>query len=115
MEEAENYDIWYSCYEKYGENALAAWDYSRAMSLLGNYYLAGLYTETEALDKSLEVARVIQEAFDSWDDFMENYFVGYEYWAEESSEERRGIYEDIKAEADSPYDIEWNLAFEKTW
>ncbi|MCI8615814.1 MAG: DUF1266 domain-containing protein [Lachnospiraceae bacterium] len=115
VEEAENYDIWYSCYEKYGENALAAWDYSRAMSLLGNYYLAGFYTETEALDKSLEVARVIQEAFDSWDDFMENYFVGYEYWAEESSEERRGIYEDIKAEADSPYDIEWNLAFEKTW
>ncbi|NBJ93279.1 DUF1266 domain-containing protein [Parablautia muri] len=114
-EEAQNYDIWYSCYEQFGDNALAAWDYSRAMSLLGNYYLAGYYTETEALDKSLEVAQIIQEAFGSWDDFMESYFVGYEYWAEESSQERRGIYEDIKAEADSPYHVDWNLTLEKTW
>lgn len=114
-EEAQNYDIWYSCYEQYGDNALAAWDYSRAMSLLGNYYLAGYYTETQALDKSLEVAQIIQEAFDSWDDFMESYFVGYEYWSEESSQERRGIYEDIKTEAESPYNVDWNLTFEKTW
>lgn len=114
-EEAKNYDIWYSCYEQYGDNAIAGWDLSRAMSLLGNYYLAGYYTETQALDKSLEVARIIQEAFDTWDDFMESYFVGYEYWAEESSEERRGIYEDMKKEADSPYNVDWDLTFEKTW
>ncbi len=114
-EEAENYKNWYALYERYGDDALAGWDYSRAMSLLGNYYLAGYYTETEALDKSLEVAKLIQETFDSWDGFMESYFVGYEYWGEESSEERRGIYEDIKAQADSPYNIDWNLTLEKSW
>lgn len=115
VEEAENYAVWYGYYEKYGDKALLGWDYSRAMSILGNYYLSGYYTEAEALDKSMEVAKMIQESFDSWDDFMESYFVGYEYWAEESSEERRGIYEEMKAQADSPYNVDWNLTFEKTW
>lgn len=115
VEEAENYAVWYGFYETYGDNALLGWDYSRAMSILGNYYLSGYYTEAEALDKSMEVAKMIQESFDSWDDFMESYFVGYEYWAEESSEERRGIYEEMKAQADSPYNVDWNLTFEKTW
>ena len=32
----------------------SAWDYSRAMSNLGFYYLAGYYTVTESLDRSLE-------------------------------------------------------------
>ncbi len=115
VEEAENYAVWYGFYETYGDNALLGWDYSRAMSILGNYYLSGYYTEAEAQDKSMEVAKMIQESFDSWDDFMESYFVGYEYWAEESSEERRGIYEEMKAQADSPYNVDWNLTFEKTW
>ena len=35
-----------------GENAITGWDYSRALSLMGYYYLAGYYSEQEALDKS---------------------------------------------------------------
>ena len=46
---------------------------------------------------------------------MESYFAGYEYWAEESSEERRGIYADLKAASDSPYSVDFNLTLEKTW
>ena len=114
-EEAQDYIDWYGFYEQYGEDAIAAWDYGRAMSLLGYYYLAGYYTEEEALNKSLEVANTIQSTFDSWDSFMESYFVGYEYWAGDSSDERRGIYGDIKAASDSPYSIDWNITFEKNW
>lgn len=115
VEEAESYAAGLAFYEQYGENAIAAWDYSRAMSLLGYYYLAGYYTEEEALDKAFEVAQTIQGTFDSWDGFMESYFEGYEYWAGESSDERRGIYEEIKAASDNPYSIDWNLTLEKSW
>lgn len=114
-EEAESYAEGLAFYEQYGENAIAAWDYSRAMSLLGYYYLAGYYTEEEALDKAFEVAQTIQGTFDSWDGFMESYFEGYEYWAGESSDERRGIYEEIKTASDNPYSIDWNLTLEKSW
>ncbi len=114
-EEAQNYADWFAFYEQYGSDAAAGWDYSRAMSLLGYYYLAGYYTEEEALDQSMETAVVIQSTFDSWDDFMESYFLGYEYWAEESSDERRALYEGIKAASDSPFQLDWGMTFEKTW
>lgn len=114
-DEAQNYADWFAFYEQYGSDAAAGWDYSRAMSLLGYYYLAGYYTEEEALDKSLETAEVIQNTFDSWDNFMESYFVGYEYWAGESSDDRREIYEEIKAASDSPFQLEWGMTLEKTW
>lgn len=114
-EEAQNYADWFGFYEQYGSDAAAGWDYSRAMSLLGYYYLAGFYTEEEALDKSLETAKTIQGIFDSWDSFMESYFVGYEYWSEENSDERRQIYDEIKASADNPFTLEWGMALEKTW
>ena len=114
-DEAAQWAEWYNAYEQYGENALAGWDYSRAMSVLSNYYVAGYYTQEEALDKSLEVAATIQASFDSWEAFMESYFLGYEYWAEESSDERRAVYEEIKQASDSPYNLDWNLTLEKTW
>lgn len=114
-QEAQNYVDWYAAYEQLGDDAIAGWDYSRAMSLLGYYYIAGYYTEQEALDASLELARTIQGAFDSWDSFMESYFVGYEYWAEESSEERRAIYADLRAASDSPYNVDFNMTLEKSW
>lgn len=114
-EEAQSYAAGFAVYEQYGDNAIAAWDYSRAMSLLGYYYLAGYYTEEEALDQSLEAAAVIQSTFDSWDSFMESYFNGYEYWAGDSSDERRGLYEDLKAASGSPFSLDWNITLEKSW
>lgn len=51
----------------------------------------------------------------SWDEFYESYFAGYEYWSEESSDERRAIYDEINGEAHSPFQLDWDLTFEKTW
>ena len=112
---AESYTEWFSLYEQYGADAAAGWDYSRVMWLLSYYYLAGYYTEEEALDQSLELAKTIQETFDSWDSFMESYFAGYEYWSEESSDERREIYENLKSSSDNPFALDWNTTLEKSW
>jgi len=93
----------------------SAWDYSRAMSNLGNYYIAGYYTIEETLDKSLEIAKIIQTKFNSWDAFVESYLAGYASWAGENAENRRWIYEQLKQSAFNPYNLDWNLPLEKSW
>ena len=55
-EEAENYARWYNKYEEDYEDAVSAWDYSRALSRIANFYLAGYYTLEEAFDASLDSA-----------------------------------------------------------
>ncbi len=114
-EEAQLYADFYAAYEKSGTAAILAWDYSRAMALIEDSYIAGYFTETEALDKSLEMAGRIQETYSSWDAFMEAYLTGYEYWSGESSQERKKIYDDIKGTEHSPYRLEWGMALEKSW
>ncbi|MBR6771483.1 MAG: DUF1266 domain-containing protein [Lachnospiraceae bacterium] len=48
---------WYDMYEQFGENAIDSWNYCSALNLVSFYYLAGYYSEEEALDKPLEIYR----------------------------------------------------------
>jgi Protein of unknown function (DUF1266). len=104
----------------YGDKAIAGWDLSRAMSLIGWGYLANFYTYEEAMDKSLETAQTIQTTFGSWDDFINSYFYGYSYWSGENPEdtssqaaERHQLYDKLKGEG--IYDVDWNLQLTKEW
>ncbi len=114
-EDAQIFANAFDMYTNYGETAIDGWDYCRALSLMGYYYLAGYYTEQEALDKSLEIAQTMQPLFGSWDELMDSYLRGYEYWNGESSDERRSVYEDIKTRDDSPYAVDYNTSLTKTW
>ena len=118
-EGAEFYADWYNKWDEYeGENkgdVVWGWDLNRALSQIANCYLAGYYTLEEALDLSLDIASMIQGTYDSWDDYMESYLTGYEYWAEESSDERREVYEDLKKAADNPFSVDFNTELEKSW
>lgn len=97
------------------EDTGSAWDYSRAMSNLGFYYLAGYYSITESLDKSLEVAESIQSSFQSWDEYMDSYLDGYNDWAGNRAEDRSAIYEGLKGSAFNPYALDWNMKLSKSW
>ncbi len=108
---ADMYDMYLEC----GETAIDGWDYCRALNLLGYYYVAGYYTEKEALDTSLEIALAVQPEFTSWDELIESYMRGYVYWAEESADDRRAVYEELKTRSDNPYAVDYNTALEKTW
>lgn len=112
---AEYYVSIYAVYEEKGETAIDGWDYCRAMNLLSFYYLAGYYTEQEALDKSLEIAQTMQPLFESWDDLVDSYLTGYEYWSMESADERRAIYEDLKTRDDNPFAVDFKMSLERTW
>lgn len=114
-DEAEIFADWYNKYEESGEDTVSGWDYNRALSQLANFYLAGYYTLEEALDASLDVAEMIQASFASWDDYMESYFTGYEYWSGEGSEERRGIYEELQNAADNPFSVDFKTTLERNW
>lgn len=114
-DEAQYIADMYSMYQEYGDGAIDGWDYCRALNLMGYYYIAGYYTEEEALDKSLEIARQAQPLFGSWDELIDSYLRGYEYWAEESSDERRAVYEDLKTREDNPFAVDYNTTLEKTW
>ncbi|MCI8416277.1 MAG: DUF1266 domain-containing protein [Lachnospiraceae bacterium] len=113
--QAEIFAVGYSAYEKYGANAIAGWDYCRALNLMGYYYVAGYYTLEEALDLSLDIALAVQPQFESWDELIDSYMYGYEYWQEASSQERRDIYEDLKTREDNPYAVDFKTTLEKTW
>lgn len=114
-DEADYYVNTYEMYAEYGVHAIDGWDYCRALNLLSFFYLAGYYTEEEALDKSLEIAKDVQPLFDSWDELVDSYLRGYEYWAEESSEERRKIYKDLLNRKDNPYTVDYHTTLEKSW
>jgi len=110
----------YNAKKAYGKKAIAGWDLGRAMSLAGWGYLAGHYTYDEAMEKSLKTAKKIQKKFDSWEDFMNSYFLGYSYWSGEDPEDsssqayqRHETYETLKDSG--VYDVDWNLALEKEW
>lgn len=103
-----------SLQEEYDIDA-AGWDYSRAMMLLSYYDLTELYTEEEALNQSLEIAKTIQNSFDSWDDFMESYLIGYEYAMDADSTERLEIYEALKTSPENPFQLDWNTELKKEW
>ncbi len=105
----------YNMYKEHGETAIDGWDYCRALSLLSFYYMAGYYTKEEALDKSLEIAGTVQPLFTSWDELIDSYLRGYEYWAEADSSERREIYEELLAADDNPFRVDYNTTLEKTW
>lgn len=112
------YDAW----TVFGDNAIAGWDLSRAMSLMGWGYLAGYYTYEEAMDKSLETAQMIQQTFGSWDEFMASYMLGYSYWSEEDLDdpdsrayERLGVYEELANDPVGVFSVDWNTTLTKEW
>ena len=109
------YSDMYEMYLECGDTAIDGWDYCRALNLMGYYYIAGYYTEQEALDTSLEIALTVQPTFDSWDELIESYMRGYVYWAEESADDRRAVYEDLQTRSDNPYEVDYHTVLEKTW
>lgn len=112
----------YMAYKTYGENACAGWDLSRALMLLGQYYVTGYYTYEEAMDKSLEIAKKAQTMFPSWEDFMQSYIYGYVFWSKSDPTDPQSefqyrvyLYQSLKAMEDGPYQLDWYTELKKEW
>ncbi len=93
-----------------------AWDWCRAMQIIGCGFFCDYLTREEMRTLSCEIGRKIQKEFSSWEDLCENYIDGYTRWRksiggdyEKSREEREQIYERIKNNPNSPYKLFFNM------
>lgn len=120
--ELNRYIAAYRIYKNDAENGIIAWDYCRAVQLLGYYYVMDYITLEECMDKSLEIAKQLQSTYDSWDEMANSYLLGYEFWSRQSLDEfgtdayaRKSEYEDIMAYEPYIFAIDWNYELQDTW
>jgi hypothetical protein len=85
-------NISYEAYQRFGENAILAWDLSRATQLLSYFYVAGYYTYEEAMDEALVIGKMIQSSYDSWSDYWDSYLYGYLHWSGDLPEDPASEY-----------------------
>lgn len=122
---------------KYGDKGIIAWDWFRALHLTSACYVAGHLSYYESLDLSLLVAQEIQKCFSSWDEYIDNYLLGYQYWSgdmlanpdeyvELKENEllsfhndgiifRQKLYQWLKNDSESIFEIGWNIKLKKEW
>ena len=103
--------------QAFGENAIMGWDLSRATQLCACGYIIDFYSYDEAVDKSLAIGKIIQQHFNSWDDFYASYLYGYAYWSEDDLEDPKSDYsqrvkilKELKANSKSPLNLDWNMS-----
>lgn len=101
---------------------IAAWDLCRVNQLYADYYLCGFMDYEEAMDASLENSLKLQKMYDSWDEMMSAYLMGYQFWQgdleitdDSPTKERRSYYEMLKNSDDNPYELDWNMELKKSW
>ena len=117
------YVIVYSMYrEGMDEDVIAAWDLCRINQLCGDYYVCGYMTYEEAMDISLENSLILQEKYSSWDDLMDSYLLGYQFWQSDPcltddspTMQRYYYYEELLEMQDGPYSLDWNMKLRKEW
>lgn len=64
-----------------GGKSIAGWDYARYIALCEWGYYVGYLSEDEAWAKIMPAARLLQQAFDSWEDLGRNYLIGRRFWS----------------------------------
>ena len=101
---------------------ITAWDLCRVNQLYADYYLCGYMTYEEAMDASLENSLVLQGMYDSWEEMMDAYMLGYQFWqgdlavSEDSPTLKRyHYYEMLDGMPDGPYTLDWDLKLKKSW
>lgn len=72
-------------YRRYGENALLGWDVGRAAYIVQCCYFVGYVSMEEVLDIGVEAGEMAQKYFVSWEEMMESYLLGGQYWKREDA------------------------------
>lgn len=112
----------YRAYHAMGEKAVDAWDYSRALQILGDCYQAEYISLEECLDQSLAVAKVLQEEFADWDELCQSYLYGYNFWKKDDGDyqssdtaHRWEIYEELKEMENGPFSVPYDTELKESW
>ncbi len=109
--------------QEFADQAILAWDFGRAVYLLSDFYLAGMITKEDALQRSMAICQKIQQLFNSWHDFNRSYLYGFRFWLYSTETELKltadqntiKIIEKLEKQAHSPFQLDWNMRLEKDW
>lgn len=71
------------------KEGILGWDLCRAANIVGWGYIAGYLTYEEAFVKSVEICKLIQAHFNSWEELLDSYLVGHFYWSQDVLETLR--------------------------
>ena len=72
-------------YRRYGENALLGWDMGRAAYIIQWCYYVGYVSMEEVLEIGVEAGHQAQKFFQNWEEMMESYVLGCQYWLREDA------------------------------
>lgn len=104
------------CFNRHNKSILA-WNYCRAMQLLGCFFVAGYIDRQTMREQSCLVGRLIQSEFSSWEELCTNYLAGFMWWrqaggigARRQVRIRCKIFKKLMRRRDSPYSIPFDLA-----
>lgn len=68
-------------WNRFGGRTILAWDLGRVIALCRWGYNVGFLTEQEAWEKIMNLARKLQSAYQSWEEFGYDYYMGRVFWA----------------------------------
>ena len=107
----------YYTYPDKGMHSIDAWDYCRALQVLGDCYLANYISLEECLDISLVVAKELQNQYENWEEVVNGYMYGYYYWSgdKEAAEGRYEDYMELLEMENSPYNIPYDVELKENW
>lgn len=78
-------------YRRYGENALLGWDLGRCAYIVQWCYLAGYVDMQEMLDTGVEAGQKAQAFFQNWEEMMESYLLGGQFWQHEDKNDPKSM------------------------
>lgn len=101
---------------------IAAWDLCRVNQLYADFYLCEYMTYEEAMDASLENSIILQQMYSSWEDMVNAYLLGYQFWRSDPvmtddspTLQRYQCYLDLLEMENGPYTLDWNMELQKSW
>ena len=101
---------------------MTAWDLCRVNQLYADFYICGYMTYEEAMDASLENSLILQEMYSSWEEMVEGYMMGYQFWCKDldtsddsPTRKRYHCCEMLRESSNSPYMLDWDMELEKSW
>jgi hypothetical protein len=96
-------------HEKVGDKSILTWDYGRLIFLCRWGYMCGYITEEEAWTIIIEIARMLQKQFDSWEDLGQNYIIGRQFWFYEEMQKEGYKFEDAFQRLVDMPSSPWNM------
>ena len=106
------------CYDAYGHldtRGVDAWDYVRIMRITGLCYQCGYISLQECLDQCLPIAQRLQKEYGSFEEIFESYIYGYQFWKNDSDDDRIYFYRRAAGEAVENIQSEYNTELVKDW